>query len=149
MTPAPAGNMVTIDLLNNRPVITQCAGSDTEIYSQFGFPIGRIIDLSELGEIYRTGRTKCKLLFLSAIASTVMYKIWRGYRAVKAREKGGLFTITPTLSGLVLYNDNALRWYVIWIFMKNWSSVKEQSQGKHSIFEPIRASLLLSDWPKF
>ena len=31
--------------------------------------------------------------------------------------------------------------------MKNQSGVKEQ--GKHSNFEPIRASLLLSDWPIF
>ena len=29
--------------------------------------------------------------------------------------------------------------------MKNWSGVKKQSQGKHSIFEPIRACLLMSD----
>ena len=36
----------TIDLLNTRPAITQCTGSETEeeIYSQFGFPIVRIID---------------------------------------------------------------------------------------------------------
>ena len=33
--------------------------------------------------------------------------------------------------------------------MKNQSSVKEQSQGKHSNFEPIRADLLLSDRPIF
>ena len=33
--------------------------------------------------------------------------------------------------------------------IKNWSSVKEQSQGKHSKSDPIRASLLLSDWSIF
>ena len=33
--------------------------------------------------------------------------------------------------------------------MKNRSSVKELSQGKDSNFEPIRATLLLSDWPIF
>ena len=33
--------------------------------------------------------------------------------------------------------------------MKNRSSGKEQSQGKHSNFEPVIASLLLSDWSKF
>ena len=33
--------------------------------------------------------------------------------------------------------------------MKNQSSVKEQSQGKHSNFEPIKATLLMSGWPIF
>ena len=33
--------------------------------------------------------------------------------------------------------------------LKNGSSVKEQSQGKHSNFEPIRVTLLLYDWSIF
>ena len=33
--------------------------------------------------------------------------------------------------------------------MKNRSGVKEQSQSKHPNFEPIKASLLLSDWQIF
>ena len=40
-----------IDFSDTRPAITQCTGRDTEeeIYCQFGFPSGKIIDLSELG----------------------------------------------------------------------------------------------------
>ena len=39
----------TIDLINTRPIITNAdsAITEEEMYSQFGFPIGRIIDLSE------------------------------------------------------------------------------------------------------
>ena len=53
-----------IDLLYFRSDITQCTGSVTEnTYSKIGFTIGRIIDLSELGDIYRTGETNFALHF--------------------------------------------------------------------------------------
>ena len=50
------------DLLNTRPVIIQCTGSDIpkSKLSQFGFPIVRIINLCD---IYRIGRTKWTLQF--------------------------------------------------------------------------------------
>ena len=33
-------------------------------------------------------------------------------------------------------------------YLSNSLSVKEQSQGIHSLVGPIRATLLFSDWPK-
>ena len=49
------------DLLKTKPSPTKCTGSDTEEEIL-------LVDLSELGNIYRTGRTKCTLhSFLSAI----------------------------------------------------------------------------------
>ena len=55
-----------------RPAITQCAGiSDKAICSQFGFRIGRIIDMSEFSD--GTGMQSRYDNFLLAMASIAVY----------------------------------------------------------------------------
>ena len=60
-----------IELLFTRPAITQCTGriTDREYYSQFGVPIGRIIDLGEV-TITELGVQNSHYTFLSNIVST-------------------------------------------------------------------------------
>ena len=59
-----------IDLSNIRPAIIQCTGSSLEKLQSIQIPIGQMIDLSSLGDIYRPGRKN----FQSAIAYISVYR---------------------------------------------------------------------------
>ena len=67
-----------IDMSNTRPTITQCSFSWLE--RSIRFPIGRMIDFNELGDIYRTVCTKRVLKFL--VSYLVHCSVQKGERGV-------------------------------------------------------------------
>ena len=71
---------------------TQGSSNKEEIFIPFGFPIDRIIDLSEVDDIYWTGRTSVYYNFLSATVSTT----------AKAMKRGGVGLLYTPMCGLVV-----------------------------------------------
>ena len=85
------------------------------------------------GQISKNVQTQVIIYVLLSSLDTLLSK--RIYQTSHSPINRQRFLLTYTM---ILHIDD-----VIWIFYENQSSVREQSQGKHSNFESIRASLLL------